>query len=254
VPLSRAVDEPAFSVILAHHAALEGKLLLDALRSECGLTFEACSPEPADILRALRHFRAEVILVADPGDCDHLCDVVRSVHRKHPGCKLVVLLTHRQRNTLPELFRQGVRGVIDAETADIRSLCKCILHVKEGHFWLSASELDIVLEEFSKSCSLQFVNRIGQELLSPRELEVVTLLAEGLTNRDIAGELKISPNTVRNYLSQIFDKVGVSTRTELVRFALASGHSRLAETQGRAGFRPAMSTDNRMPAHLPRVL
>jgi orotate phosphoribosyltransferase-like protein len=82
---------------------------------------------------------------------------------------------------------------------------------------------------------------------------VVTLLAEGLTNRDIASELKISPNTVRNYLSQIFDKVGVSTRTELVRFALASGSSRVANTPGRAAFPTAAATDQRMPAHLRRA-
>ena len=252
--MSRAVAEPVVSVILAHHRAIEGKLLLDALRSESGLTFEPCSPEAADIVRTLRHFRAEVILVADSGGCDHLCDVVRSVHRKHPACRLVVLLTHRQRGSLPELFRLGVRGVIDVETAEIQSLCKCIVHVNEGHFWLSASELDIVLEDFSKSCSLQLVNRSGQELLSPRELDVVTLLAEGLTNRDIAAELKISPNTVRNYLSQVFDKVGVSSRTELVRFALASGHSRLAETQGRSALRSATVDEHRMPTHPRRVL
>jgi two-component system, NarL family, response regulator DegU len=253
VPLSRAVAEPVISVILAHHAALEGKLLLEALRSESGLSFEPCSPESADISRTLGRFRAEVVMVADSGGCDHLCDVVRSVHRKHPACKLIVLLTHRQRNALPELFRLGVRGVIDVETAEIQSLCTCIVHVHEGHFWLSANELDIVLEEFSKSCSLQLTNRSGQDLLSPRELEVVTLLAEGLTNRDIASELKISPNTVRNYLSQIFDKVGVSTRTELVRFALASGSSRVANTPGRAAFPTAAATDQRMPAHLRRA-
>jgi DNA-binding NarL/FixJ family response regulator len=252
--LSPAVAEPIVSVVLAHHAALEGKLLMEALRTESGLSFEPCFPEVVDILRSVRQFRPEVVLLADSGGCEHLCDVVRSVHRKYPACKLIVLLTHRQRSALPELFRLGVRGVVDIETAEIDTLCKCIHHVNVGHFWLTASELDIVLEEFAKSCSLQVVNRSGQELLSPREVEVVTLLAEGLTNRDIASELKISPNTVRNYLSQIFDKVGVSTRTELVRFALASGHSRVAENRRRSEIRSTTAINQNDSAHLRRAL
>jgi DNA-binding NarL/FixJ family response regulator len=213
--------EPIISVLLAHHSTLECKLLSEALRSDAGFRFALCGLEAADILRTLRQFKAEVILIVDSGACEHVCEVVRSVHRRYPHCKLVILLSEWQRSAIPELFRLGVRGVINMEAAEIELLSKCIVKVNQGQFWLSSRELDDVLQEFSKSCRVRFVNPRGQKLLSPRELEVVTLLAEGLTNRDIASELRISPYTVRNYLSQIFDKVGVSTRTELVRFAFA---------------------------------
>jgi DNA-binding NarL/FixJ family response regulator len=232
--MSQAIAEPIISVLLAHHSTLECKLLSEALQSDAGFRFARCGSEAADILRTLRQFRAEVIVIGDLGACEHLCENVRSVHRRYPYCKLVILLSEWQRSALPELFRLGVRGVINIETAEIEFLRGCIVHVNQGHFWLSSRELDVVLQEFSKSCSLQFVNSRGQKLLSPRELEVVTLLAEGLTNRDIASELRISPYTVRNYLSQIFDKVGVSTRTELVRFALASARARIEEAPARA--------------------
>ena len=245
--MSRAIREP-ISVIFAQHSTLQGKLLLEALRSEAGLRFESCTPETADILRVLRQSAAEVILVADSGACEHLCEVVRSVHRKCPHCKPVVLLSEWQKSAVPELFRVGARGVVDMETAEIESLCRCIVHVNEDHFWLSSRDLDLVLQEFSNSWSLQLVNRNGQELLSPRELEVVTLVAEGLQNRDIARELGISPCTVRNYLSQVFDKVGVSTRTELVRFALASSRSSIGVPPRRA---VAKTTHVTVPSHQP---
>lgn len=232
--MTQAIAEPIISVLLAHHSTLECKLLSEALRYDAGFSLARCGPEGADILRTLRQFRAEVILVVDSGACEYICEIVRSVHRRYPHCKLVALLSNWQRSALPELFRLGVRGVMNIETAEIEFLRRCIVQVNQGHFWLSPRELDVVLQEFSKSCNLQFVNRRGQKLLSPRELEVVTLLAEGLTNRDIARELKISPYTVRNYLSQIFDKAGVSTRTELVRFALASARTRIGKAPCRA--------------------
>jgi DNA-binding NarL/FixJ family response regulator len=251
--LSRALAEP-ISVIFAHHSTLQGKLLLDALRSDAGLKFEPCIPEPAAILRTLRLFKAEVILVLDSDGCEHLCDIVRSTHRKYPQCRQVVLLNERQRSAVPELFRLGARGVVDVATAEIEALCRCIVHVNEGHFWLSSNELDAVMHEFSKSCSLQLLNRDGEELLSRRERDVVALLAEGLTNRDIARELGISPCTVRNYLSQIFDKVGASTRTELVRFALASGRSSIRGIPGRADVKSTHDTNPLTPTRLKRVL
>jgi two-component system, NarL family, response regulator DegU len=236
--MSQAIAEPNISVLLAHHSRLECRLLSEALRSDAGFIFARCGPEAADILRTLRDFRAEISLIVDSGAGEHVCEIVRSVRRRYPYCKLVILINESQRGVLPELFRLGVRGVLNIETAEIEFLRRCIVQVNQGHFWLSSRELDVVLQEFSKSCSLQLVNRKGQKLLSPRELEVVTLLAEGLTNRDIASELRISPYTVRNYLSQIFDEVGVSTRTELVRFALASARARIGEGPVRADVTP----------------
>jgi DNA-binding NarL/FixJ family response regulator len=60
----------------------------------------------------------------------------------------------------------------------------------------------------------------GVNLLSQREEKVVRLVAEGLTNKQISAELGLSEHTVRNYLFKIFDKLGVSTRVELVLYCL----------------------------------
>ena len=65
----------------------------------------------------------------------------------------------------------------------------------------------------------RLVDTRGTELLSKREQDVVRWLAEGHTNNEIAGELQISENTVKNYLFRIFDKLGVSCRVEVVLYA-----------------------------------
>ena len=73
------------------------------------------------------------------------------------------------------------------------------------------------------------VNANGNTLVTPREEQVVALVAEGLSNREIAQELGLSEHTVKKYLFRIFDKLGISTRVELVLYAVNHGDHRAAE-------------------------
>src|SRR5438128_10771174 len=69
----------------------------------------------------------------------------------------------------------------------------------------------------------------GKYLLTPREEQVIALVSEGLSNHDIARELRLSEHTVKKYVSRIFDKLGISTRVELVLYAVNHGDTRPAE-------------------------
>jgi DNA-binding CsgD family transcriptional regulator len=77
----------------------------------------------------------------------------------------------------------------------------------------------MLLQALAEAPATQLVDTRGTELLSKREQDVVRWLAEGHTNNQIAGELQISENTVKNYLFRIFDKLGVSSRVEVVLYA-----------------------------------
>ena len=72
-------------------------------------------------------------------------------------------------------------------------------------------------------------NSGGRELLTPREEQVVALVAEGLSNRDTAQELNLSEHTVKKYLFRIFEKLGISSRVELVLYAVNHGDPRHEE-------------------------
>jgi DNA-binding NarL/FixJ family response regulator len=78
------------------------------------------------------------------------------------------------------------------------------------------------LEAFAQLAPMRVVNADGMRLLTKREEDVVRLLAEGMQNREIAKELSLSEHTVKNYLFHIFDKLGVSSRVELVLYAVSS--------------------------------
>jgi DNA-binding NarL/FixJ family response regulator len=94
--------------------------------------------------------------------------------------------------------------------------------VDAGQVWASSSELQFVLEALTQP-ALAHLSSNGKSLLSAREIDVVRCLAEGLTNREIARRLKLTEHTVKNYLFRIFDKLGVSSRVEVVLYALGGG-------------------------------
>ena len=73
------------------------------------------------------------------------------------------------------------------------------------------------------------VNARGTSLLTPRGEQVVALVAEGLSNREVARELGLSEHTIKKCLFRIFDRPGISTRVELVLYAVAHGNQRVAE-------------------------
>ena len=77
--------------------------------------------------------------------------------------------------------------------------------------------------------SLRVLNSSGNNLLTPREEQVVALVAEGLSNRDVASELNLSEHTIKKYLFRIFEKLGISSRVELVLYAVNNGDPRQAE-------------------------
>jgi DNA-binding NarL/FixJ family response regulator len=85
------------------------------------------------------------------------------------------------------------------------------------------------MDHISEVPSLRVLNSAGNDLLTPREEQVVALVAEGLGNREIAIELNLSHHTIKKYLFRIFDKLGISTRVELVLYAVNNGDPRQAE-------------------------
>src|SRR5256712_9312817 len=84
--------------------------------------------------------------------------------------------------------------------------------------------MEYILGELVATRPLRIIDAHGCSLLSKREEEVVALVADGLTNRQISEQLKLSEHTVKNYLFKVFEKLGISTRVELVLYALSQNH------------------------------
>jgi DNA-binding NarL/FixJ family response regulator len=135
---------------------------------------------------------------------------LREIHSLHPAIRVVMLLEARDRDLVVAVFRGGARGVVFREEP-LPHLAKCIHRVHQGEIWVSNSELESILEALAVTAPLKALNT-SFAALTKREQQVSALVGQGLGNREIARRLNISEHTVRNYLSRIFEKLGVSNR------------------------------------------
>jgi DNA-binding NarL/FixJ family response regulator len=94
--------------------------------------------------------------------------------------------------------------------------------VHEGQIWAKTQQLEFIVNALAQAPSLRVVDADGANLLTKREEDLLHLVAEGLGNRDIARQLNLSENTVKNYMFHLFDKLGISNRVELVLYALSN--------------------------------
>ncbi len=209
------------------------QLLVEALGRDTHLQMiEGPSNGPALFTVIKREKPQVVVLSAKLGETQGRgYDWVREIRAHVPGTRVVVLLDASERASVVEAFRAGAHGVF-CRTEPFRLLAKCIQCVHQGQIWVNSAELHYVLEALSKPALANLP--AGGPKLSAREMDVVRCVAEGLTNREIAQRLKLTEHTVKNYLFRIFEKLGVSSRVEVVLYALGSraatpppgGHSR----------------------------
>jgi two-component system nitrate/nitrite response regulator NarL len=146
-------------------------------------------------------------------------NVTREIVGSHSKPNVILILDSNKPAMVVEAFRVGASGIFSRDqSSDL--LCKCIHAVHRGQVWASSKELHFVIEALGPAAPARTITVRGTALLTKREEGVVRLVAEGMTNRDISQELKLSEHTVRNYLFRIFNKVGTSNRLELALYAI----------------------------------
>lgn len=178
-----------------------------------------------EVTQVLNSNEIDVVLIdADlGGDPQAGIGMLCHVRRVSPKSRPIMLIDKREGQKTVEFFRNGAKGVFIKTGSEFKLLCKCIDCVQNGQIWASREEFFWIVSAFeaarSSSLSLKIVDAKGANLLSKREEDVVKLLMEGLSNREIARNLFLSEHTIKNYLFRVFDKLGVSSRTELLLYA-----------------------------------
>jgi DNA-binding NarL/FixJ family response regulator len=219
------------NVLLADSSPLQLQLLTAALRRRSEFRLRSCPLESEPIFDALNHAPVQVAVLAlnHQNGQPHDLALLRRLHLAYPQTTKILLLESCDRDLVINAFRSGARGLFCFGDSPFRALCKCIHVVHQGQIWASAQQVDYLIDLVTQVPSLRVVNANGDNLLTPREEQVVALVAEGFANREIAQELGLSEHTVKKYMFRIFDKLGISTRVELVLYAVSHGEHRAAE-------------------------
>ena len=237
--LFAATSQP-ISVLVADSNRMQAQLLTGALRRHAEFRVTHCSLDFSSILQAAGSRPPGVALLSlNSANVQETVTILHRFHRSHPNIPKVLLVDSFDRELVVSAFRSGVRGIFSMTDAHLRLLRKCISRVAAGQIWANTEQLNYILELVSEVPSLRVLNSQGTDLLTPREEQVVALVAEGLGNRQIAHELSLSEHTIKKYLFRIFEKLGVSSRVELVLYAVNHGDPRHAEWAGATRILPS---------------
>jgi len=210
-------------VFAADNTSMNTQLLVEALGRDG--QFHVATPvvKDTEIPSTVKRERVHIALISAKQGTDARAGfgLSREIRTASPGTRVIMLLDSPEKTQVIEAFRSGARGVF-CRTESLKLLAKSIKCVHEGQIWASSAELHYLLEAMSEPAPMSFLSANGDALLSARELDVVRCVAEGLSNREIAQRLSLREHTVKNYLFRIFDKLGVSSRVEVVLYALGN--------------------------------
>jgi DNA-binding NarL/FixJ family response regulator len=141
------------------------------------------------------------------------------LHRRRPDLRVLILSMHDNEQYLFEALKAGASGYVLKSVAD-RDLVEACRATMRGEPFLYPGAINALIKDFLERA------RAGEDVsdpLSPRETEIVKLIAEGHTGRQIAEALVISEKTVERHRSNILDKLGMRDRVELTRYAIRRG-------------------------------
>ena len=179
---------------------------------------EAC--DGVEAVSLVRQLRPEILLLdlampRRPG-----IEALRELSTESLPVRVILLTAAAEKEQIVEALQLGARGVVLKDSAT-QILLKAIHAVMNGEYWVgreSVSNLVQYLRSLIDSSSA--ASRQKRYGLTPRELEIISAVVAGYANKEIAEHFKISEDTVKHHLSNIFDKLGVSTRLELALFAV----------------------------------
>jgi len=182
----------------------------------------AFSGGSAETLRELERKQPQVAVVSSDLQDGPLMGfkVLHRLRDSNSRISTIMLLNSSERDLVIDAFCSGARGVF-TRSHSIDALPKCIRVVHHGQVWVNNDQIELLLGLIKRLRPLQTSSPDGTALLTPREDEIVRLVAEGMRNEEISRKLAITEHTVRNYLCRIFEKLGLSSRVELVLHALS---------------------------------
>jgi DNA-binding NarL/FixJ family response regulator len=222
------METPAIRILLAHKQTILREGLTKVLSKQPDLKVVAGAADRQEALKLVTEVKPDVLLLDSSLPVHSVMDAFRRPGSAPNGSRVLVLATTQETSSIRKVFRLGVRGVVMREAAT-EVLIEAIRCIGENLYWNldhRAANLGIVLKELARPAGKPPFKKFG---LTPREMEIVSAIVSGYSNRQIAEKMSISQSTIKHHLTNIFDKLGVYNRLELALFAI--NHA-LAERSG----------------------
>jgi DNA-binding NarL/FixJ family response regulator len=205
-------------ILIAEKEGINSQLLKNALEHQNAFKIVGCASNTTQILSEVASHAPDILLVRNSLEAPQ--DGLETVYKlwlRGPRPRSIVLAEGSKPHQVICAFKAGARGVYTGGD-DLSSLYRCIRCVDAGQIWINSGDLEVLIEEFIRNSPRVLTGAKGEVLLTGREQELADLVGQGLSNKEISERLKLSEHTVKNYLFRIFDKLGVSSRVELILY------------------------------------
>jgi DNA-binding NarL/FixJ family response regulator len=206
------------TVMIVDDQTLFRRGLVGLLDSDPRIRIVSDAANGGEALERIRALKPDVVLMDIK--MPHLdgIETTRRIVAEFPDTKVVVLTTFENDGYVVQALRAGASGYLLKDSLP-EAVVSAILAILSGERVMTRSVADQVLSMLSSPAGA----KERYDGLTRREVEILRLLAEGLANKQIAYRLKISEKTVRNHISNFYDKLGVNDRSQAVLYAVRKG-------------------------------
>lgn len=146
-------------------------------------------------------------------------EALRELSSQRSAVRVILLTAAIEKRQIVEALQMGARGVVMKDAAT-QLLLKSIRTVMSGQYWVGRESVADMVAYLREQAAQQPASPARSYGLTRREVEILSTIVSGLSNKEIAQKFSLSEDTVKHHLTNIFDKVGVSSRLELALFAI----------------------------------
>ncbi|HSK81202.1 MAG TPA: response regulator transcription factor [Thermoanaerobaculia bacterium] len=207
-------------------------MMLDGLRKLLESDFEvaAAVTDGRELLRAAQRLRPDLVITDISMPLVDGLEATRRLRKAVPGARVLILSVHAEPSWVREAFEAGACGYL-TKTSASEEIGTAVREVLKGLFYVSPvvtrgmvdAAKEVAARPRTVVLPVPLTPAVVNEILTPRELDTVRLVGQGLSNKEIARHLGVSVTTVRTHLNKVYDKLGSDSRVELALLAAQPG-------------------------------
>ena len=216
-------SSPTIDIVISDPYPIFREGLRKLLEAEPGLRIVGEAADGEETVRVVRKLKPKILLLDLSMPEVTGLETLRELGKLKTQTRTIVVTTTIGKAQVIELLQLGAHGIVLKHSA-LQLLLKSIRCVSHGQYWVGRESVSDLVQALRRMMRDHRASEASRDFgISSREMQVVTHVVAGYTNKDLAAKLGISLQTAKHHLTNIFDKLGVSNRLELVLFAIDHG-------------------------------